>query len=361
MGGGNELRPIETHYKGYRFRSRSEARWAVFLDELGIEWGYEVEGYDLGEAGWYLPDFWLPQQECWIEVKGAEPTSSEHARARTLCENSARAVLIVSGQPGDDAKWTIYYWPSLAIYCAGRIGKADWRHEVCPDLRSISHQIDDIREFPGAPLLEKHRYVGPVLLGCNHGCYHGPNEHGAGATTDDACRSASATRDSVHSADCDQIRGSDLLFAWIDDTECYGTIAEIGYAAGGEIPIVVARPPRPGHEGQSRPGSQALDGGRTLEDLWFVEQFAQRVIEADSPRAGLEGAIAAIGVRRGDEVHFGGCRGRGDCGSRWIATAEGHCISYCGTPCGHPTAGIIATGAAATAARSARFEHGEQG
>ena len=30
---------IETEYCGYRFRSRLEARWAVFLDALGIEVG----------------------------------------------------------------------------------------------------------------------------------------------------------------------------------------------------------------------------------------------------------------------------------------------------------------------------------
>lgn len=64
-----ELRAIETRYKGYRFRSRLEAKWAVFFDALGIEWEYEKEGYDLGEAGWYLPDFWLPSLDAWAEVK----------------------------------------------------------------------------------------------------------------------------------------------------------------------------------------------------------------------------------------------------------------------------------------------------
>jgi hypothetical protein len=52
------LKAIQTRYKGYNFRSRLEARWAVFFDAIGIEWEYEVEGYDLGEKyGWYLPDF----------------------------------------------------------------------------------------------------------------------------------------------------------------------------------------------------------------------------------------------------------------------------------------------------------------
>lgn len=60
---------IETEYKGYKFRSRLEARWAVFLDALGIEWKYEAEGYELGEYR-YLPDFWLPRLGLWAEVKG---------------------------------------------------------------------------------------------------------------------------------------------------------------------------------------------------------------------------------------------------------------------------------------------------
>lgn len=44
------IKAIETSYKGYRFRSRLEARWAVFFDALGIEWEYEKEGYDLADA-----------------------------------------------------------------------------------------------------------------------------------------------------------------------------------------------------------------------------------------------------------------------------------------------------------------------
>jgi hypothetical protein len=45
------MKPIETRYKGYRFRSRLEARWAVFFDAVGEGWEYEKEGYET-EAGW---------------------------------------------------------------------------------------------------------------------------------------------------------------------------------------------------------------------------------------------------------------------------------------------------------------------
>lgn len=62
------IRAIETQYKGYRFRSRLEARWAVFLDHVKMKWEYEPEGLVVGRLKW-LPDFWL---ECghWGEVKG---------------------------------------------------------------------------------------------------------------------------------------------------------------------------------------------------------------------------------------------------------------------------------------------------
>lgn len=66
----NTPKPIETHYAGCRFRSRLEARWAVFFDHLGIVWQYESEGYELSTGDRYLPDFYLPDFDQWVEVKG---------------------------------------------------------------------------------------------------------------------------------------------------------------------------------------------------------------------------------------------------------------------------------------------------
>ena len=63
------INAIPTTYKGTTFRSRTEARWAVFFDELGVGWDYEPEGYELGEGKRYLPDFWLPDLESFFEVK----------------------------------------------------------------------------------------------------------------------------------------------------------------------------------------------------------------------------------------------------------------------------------------------------
>lgn len=88
------LKAIETRYKGYRFRSRLEARWAVFFDALKIRWEYEKEGFDLGEAGHYLPDFWLPDLKCWIEIKGEHPTREEEGKAWALAEETGRPVFM---------------------------------------------------------------------------------------------------------------------------------------------------------------------------------------------------------------------------------------------------------------------------
>jgi hypothetical protein len=64
------IKAIETIYKGYRFRSRLEARWAVFFDALGIPWEYEKEGFNIN-GKYYLPDFYLPEIDTYIEIKPA--------------------------------------------------------------------------------------------------------------------------------------------------------------------------------------------------------------------------------------------------------------------------------------------------
>ena len=89
------IRPIETLYKGYRLRSRLEARWAVFFEALGLEWHYEHQGYDLGFFGWYLPDFWFPRLACFAEVKPTTFTAEEWAKCVTL----PKPCLMLDGVP----------------------------------------------------------------------------------------------------------------------------------------------------------------------------------------------------------------------------------------------------------------------
>lgn len=99
------LKAIETRYKGYRFRSRLEARWAVFFDTLRIPWLYEAEGYDL-DGLWYLPDFQMVA-DLWIEIKSGTPNLEEIDKARQLAIFSKGIVIIAGGTPGEEKIWFI--------------------------------------------------------------------------------------------------------------------------------------------------------------------------------------------------------------------------------------------------------------
>ena len=80
---GEPVQAIETFYDGYRFRSRLEARWAVFFHEAGIQYEYEPEGFNLPNCGYYLPDFYLPMFGAYVEVK---PLSISHEDEETAKE-----------------------------------------------------------------------------------------------------------------------------------------------------------------------------------------------------------------------------------------------------------------------------------
>lgn len=99
------LKAIETFYNGYRFRSRLEAKWAVFMDALGVRWEYESEGFDLGDDEWYLPDFYLPDQDIYVEIKPAckyqnYPDEDVLNKAFKLEHKSNKQVVILCGMPG---------------------------------------------------------------------------------------------------------------------------------------------------------------------------------------------------------------------------------------------------------------------
>ncbi len=90
------MKIIETYYNGNRFRSRLEARWAVFLDAVGLGFRYEQEGFDLYGV-WYLPDFWLPALDCWLEIKPVVPMKPEQDKARRLAQASGKRVYVLFG------------------------------------------------------------------------------------------------------------------------------------------------------------------------------------------------------------------------------------------------------------------------
>jgi hypothetical protein len=121
-----DLKAIQTPYNGYLFRSRLEARWAVFFDACGVEYEYEPEGYDLGNGLMYLPDFLLhgvdgrSGGDLYVEVKGKMNDSDAEKIKRFAalgrentdrCQKSKTAILVVGKIPDgtsiDDITWYI--------------------------------------------------------------------------------------------------------------------------------------------------------------------------------------------------------------------------------------------------------------
>ena len=110
------IKAIETSYRGYRFRSRLEARWAVFFDTLGITWEYEPEGFELPGGVRYLPDFFLPKFNhvdglgMYVEVKPS--TDSNFSKPRALVTATGREVLLAVGPP-DFRVYTVLTSPGI--------------------------------------------------------------------------------------------------------------------------------------------------------------------------------------------------------------------------------------------------------
>jgi len=112
-----DIKPIETVYNGYRFRSRLEARWAVFFDAMGIEYEYEPEGFKFSDGQCYLPDFYLSNLNTFVEIKrlhdfeitydhennmvACEPGKRKYLEFASRCTKQGSAFLIAFGDPAD--------------------------------------------------------------------------------------------------------------------------------------------------------------------------------------------------------------------------------------------------------------------
>jgi len=89
---------LPTTYDGVTFRSRTEARWAMAMTLCGEPWEYEPEGFGLS-SGRYLPDFWLPNRNCYAEVKGKPFTDDEAQKCAELASATNCPVLMLDGAP----------------------------------------------------------------------------------------------------------------------------------------------------------------------------------------------------------------------------------------------------------------------
>jgi len=147
---------------------------------------------------------------------------------------------------------------SKKIYLAGKITKNGWRHHLVPELRHAT--------WDDAPLaFGSHKYIGPFFVGCDHGCFHVPTGHGSINKDLKACAEDynPVTRAQVHHNCLTAIGNCDVLIAYINDAECYGSIAEIQFALDKRKHVVICFAP-------------GLASAKQNE-YWFVCHTAQRV------------------------------------------------------------------------------------
>ena len=102
------IKAIETEYNGVLYRSRLEARWAMFFDHMGYVYEYEPEGYVLEDGTKYIPDFKvaIPAPYLnkinyyYVEVKPLRDlTMYEINKANLLVKGGDLPLLLVQGNP----------------------------------------------------------------------------------------------------------------------------------------------------------------------------------------------------------------------------------------------------------------------
>lgn len=118
------------------------------------------------------------------------------------------------------------------IYIAGKISQSDFRHTLVRGLRN--HDWDD-----GFLETEDYTYTGPFFRSCDHGCCHGPNTHGAA----EGCTEEYSPKDEILARNNHAIDSSDLVLVYVTQSDCYGTLVEIGRAAAKQKRIVIAFSP----------------------------------------------------------------------------------------------------------------------
>lgn len=110
---------IATAYRQYEFRSRLEAKWAVFFDLCGWSWSYEP----LDMNGW-IPDFAIGERPVLVEIKPFF-REEEYADAKQKIIHSGchQDVILLGADPA---------WMSVEYRaCGGEAPGVGWLFEPC--------------------------------------------------------------------------------------------------------------------------------------------------------------------------------------------------------------------------------------
>jgi hypothetical protein len=179
-------------------------------------------------------------------------------------------------------------------YLAGKISKyLHWRYAALGDLTLLDPhrqihpglEVDELEEaldpaFFLAALDHSFTIVGPFFVGCDHGCSHGLSMH-ATVGCSELHRDVEETRARVLAVNLSRIERADFVFAHIDETDCCGTLVEIGFARGADVPVHL-------HFGSSLTAAQR-------DEMWFAAGAASYRHEGVDVRTAFKNALRSRG------------------------------------------------------------------
>lgn len=102
------MRPIETLYRGERFRSRLAARWAVYFYALEIQYEYVSAETTLPSGARFLPDFLLEQVGLHVSVRVSRKISLPDLRAVVeFAVDEDNPLLLIVGNPLQESMYLL--------------------------------------------------------------------------------------------------------------------------------------------------------------------------------------------------------------------------------------------------------------
>jgi hypothetical protein len=159
------------------------------------------------------------------------------------------------------------------LYLAGKIAKGDWRDGILGGTAAVVPTATDPKLDLFNPdyrlAFPAFYYGGPFFVSCDHGCGHRLNGHGAAFSCgEDGWETGSvATEDRqsrIFKVNKARVAKADIIFAYINESDCFGTLIEIGEAAAQRKEIAVALGPDLSRD--------------QIDDLWMAQLCATQPI-----------------------------------------------------------------------------------
>ena len=172
------------------------------------------------------------------------------------------------------------------VYMAGKVGRRNYRNELGLGSRGMS-QINHVNQHKERSYI----YNGPIIPSCDHGCWHDFFDGGTGSDGGFIKEEKTSffveptNHEAVVGSTMKQIQSSDFLFAWFESYDAYGSIAEIGFAAGMGIPVYIGfREDVFPIQESSREYSWYDHKARLVgRELWYIATIAHRSFLSSTP------------------------------------------------------------------------------